>query len=65
MKNHQIQVVKTAQKHQAQDVVGRVFYLYRSFLSRPPALPHIKGLGWTKTRDKTFAVLGGFWHDAA
>ena len=26
--------------------------------------PRIKGLGWTKTHDKTFAVLGGFWHDA-
>ena len=37
----------------------------RSFLSRPPALPSIKGLGRTKTHDKTFAVLGGFWHSAA
>ena len=30
-----------------------------------PALPRIKGLGWTKTHDKTFVVLGGFWHSAA
>ncbi len=30
-----------------------------------PALPRINGLGWTKTRDKTFAVLGGFWHGVA
>ena len=37
----------------------------RSFLSRSPALPHIKRLGWTKTHDKTFVVLGGFWHSAA
>ena len=35
------------------------------FCPAPPALPHIKGLGWTKTHDNTFAVLGGFWHDAA
>lgn len=35
------------------------------FCPDPPALPHIKGLGWTKTHGKTFAVLGGFWHDAA
>jgi hypothetical protein len=34
------------------------------FCPGPPALPRIKGLGWTKTHDKTFAVLGGFWHDA-
>ena len=32
----------------------------RSFLSLPPALPCIKGLGGTKTHDKTFAVLGEF-----
>lgn len=25
-----------------------------------PALPRIKSLAWTKTHDKTFAVLGGF-----
>jgi hypothetical protein len=37
----------------------------RSFLSLPPALPRIKDLAGTKTHDKTFAVLGGFWHDAA
>ena len=37
----------------------------RSFLSSPPALPHIKDLGGTKTHDKAFAVLGGFWHSAA
>ena len=37
----------------------------RSFLALPPALPRIKVLGGTKTHDKTFAVLGGFWHDAA
>lgn len=30
-----------------------------------PALPRIKDLDWTKTHDKTFAVLGGFWHDVA
>jgi hypothetical protein len=42
-------------------MVGRKW----SFLALPPALPQIKGLGWTKTYDKTFAVLGGFWHDAA
>lgn len=35
-----------------------------SFLSRSPALPRIKDLAGTKTSDKTFAVLGGFWHDA-
>ncbi len=34
-------------------------------LKTTPALPRIKGLGWTKTSDKTFAVLGGFWHSAA
>ena len=27
--------------------------------------PRIKGLGRTKTYDKAFAVLGGFWHSAA
>lgn len=37
----------------------------RSFLSLPPALPRIKALGWTKTHDKTFVVLRGFWHSAA
>jgi hypothetical protein len=35
------------------------------FLSRSPTLHYIKGLGWTKPHDKTFAVLGGFWHSAA
>ena len=50
---------------------GKAFFLrevvdqIRSFLSLPPALPRIKGLGWTKTHDKTFVVLGGFWHSAA
>lgn len=34
----------------------------RSFLSRHYALPGIKDLGWTKPHDKTFAVLGVFWH---
>jgi hypothetical protein len=37
----------------------------QSFLSLPPALTRIKDLGGTKTHDKTFAVLGGFWHSAA
>jgi hypothetical protein len=36
-----------------------------SFLSRPPAVPRIKDLGGTKTHDKTFVVLGDFWHHAA
>jgi hypothetical protein len=35
------------------------------FCPDPPALPRIKDLGRTKTHDKTFAVLGGFWHSAA
>jgi hypothetical protein len=35
------------------------------FCPNRPALPHIKGLDGTKTHDKTFAVLGGFWHSAA
>lgn len=37
----------------------------RRFCPDRPALPHIKGIGWTKTHDKTFAVLGGFWHSVA
>jgi len=38
---------------------------YSRFCPDRPALPRIKGLGWTKTRDKTFVVLVGFWHSAA
>jgi hypothetical protein len=37
----------------------------RSFLSHAPALLRIKNLAGTKISDKTFAVLEGFWHDAA
>lgn len=37
----------------------------RSFLFTPPAPPDINDLDGTKTHDKTFAVLGGFWHSAA
>lgn len=39
---------------------GLFFSQKWSFLSRPTALSSIKGLGWTKTHDKTFAVMGGF-----
>jgi len=35
------------------------------FCPAPPALSGIKDLGGTKTYDKAFAVLGGFWHSAA
>lgn len=42
----------------ALDIKGR-------FCPDRPALARLKGLGRTKTHDKTFAVLGGFWHDVA
>lgn len=35
------------------------------FLAPCPAPPKIKRLGGTKSHDKTFAVLGGFWHSVA
>lgn len=37
----------------------------QSFLARAPALPRVKDLAGTITHDKTFAVLGGFWHCSA
>jgi hypothetical protein len=46
-------------------LLGWYWAINGRFCPDPPALPRIKDLGRTKTHDKTFAVLGGFWHSAA
>lgn len=69
MTDDRMALIELVEKQADGDLVREMLAEFFTYIGRfwpdPPALPRINGLGWTKTRDKTFAVLGGFWHDAA